>query len=138
MKFYFGFWGWLIYIALCILYNFIEKIKKKKRPVYLASNIWRTYAGLSFLILMSSDDGFDGFDPAYPRTIIPYIPNVIYFMSSFYLFFDAGLNGLRKLAWDYRGSDSGWLDSMKIAFYHVLKGLCFIATVWSIIMLWRR
>lgn len=79
-----------------------------------------------------------GFDPANLVTWIPALPNIVYIVSSFYLFFDAGLNGLRKLRWDYKGKSSGWMDSLGIAAYHVLKVICLAALITSIIMLWRR
>lgn len=137
MSFYLGYFGWVIYIASCVLYNYIRIVKWKKKPVYLASNQWRIFFGLLFLILMSSGDGFNGIDFAYPRTMIRYIPNAIFMLSSFYLFFDAGLNWLRGLHWDYRGEDSGWMDSFKMAVYYAIKIVCAIAYVSSTIILWR-
>lgn len=137
MSLYIGFFGWIIYIALCILYNY-KRIKIWKiKPIYLVSNIWRVFFGSVFLITMSAGDGFNGIDPAYPRTLIPYIPHAIYIASSFYLFFDPGLSWLRGLKWNYRGEDSGWMDSLKLAVYYTIKAMCLVAMVCSTVMLWR-
>ena len=134
MSFYIGFFLWPVIIAATIFLWYRITVRKVK-PTYFASNWSRGIFGAVCLILMTADSGFD---PANLATWIPALPNIVYIVSSFYLFFDAGLNGLRKLAWNYRGSDSGWLDSMKIAMYHVLKVICLIALITSIIILWRR
>src|SRR5688572_13631995 len=131
MSFYIGFFGWVLYIALCMVYNYVKIERFKIKPRYLVSNIWRVMFALVSLIVMSASDGFNGLDLAYFRTYIQYIPNFIFILSSFYLFFDAGLNWLRGKAIDYKGDDSGWTDSMKLAFYYALKALCFIAVIWS-------
>lgn len=134
-SFYIGFFGWLLYIAACIYLNYFNITIRKKKPVYFASNQWRVFFGLVFLLIMSAQDGFNGIDFAYPRTMIPYIPHAVYILSSFYLFFDPGLNWLRGKRWNYRGKSSGYLDRSKIVFYYALKLVCLIGFVYSLITL---
>lgn len=131
------YFGWLLYVAVCIALNWFNITIRGKKPIYFASNQWRIFFGLVFLILASAKDGFNGIDFAYPRTLIPYIPHAIYIVSSFYLFFDAGLNALRGKKWNYRGKSSGWLDRSSIVLYYVLKGIALIGVVVSSIILWR-
>lgn len=133
---HFGFHGWLLYIAICILYNYVKIKKWKINPRYFVSNQWRAFFGLVSLITMSAADGFNGWDPAYLSTWIPYIPNVVYILSSFYLFFDLGLNALRGKRWNYRGKSSGWLDRSKIVVYYSLKVLSLAGLIVSIIIIW--
>lgn len=132
MSFYIGFYGWILYIAVCIGINYIKWLKHI-RPRYLVSNIWRAFFGFVFLVIMSARDGFNGIDPAYPRTLLPYIPHAVYIVTSFYLSFDPGLNWLRGLSAFYRGKDSGIFDTMRIGFYYTLKVVCAIGLVWSVI-----
>ena len=134
---YIGFFGWLLYIAICIVFNYVKITKYKIKPRYFVSNQWRVFFGLVFLIIVSAGDGFDGIDFAYPRTLIPYIPHMVYILSSFYTFFDLGLNGLRGKRWSYRGKDSGWLDKTKIVVYYSIKVVALIGLIISIIMIWK-
>lgn len=132
--FYIGFFGWPVIIAATIFLNWYRIEKLHSKPHYFSSNWSRGIFGFAFLALMAADKNFD---PGYLSSWISVFPEVVYILSSFYLFFDAGLNGLRGKKWDYKGDDSGWLDSMKIALYYVLKGLCLIALVWSSVILWH-
>ncbi len=134
MSFYIGFFLWPVIIAATIFLNWYRITIRKVKPTYFASNWSRGIFGALCLILMTADSGFD---PANLVTWIPALPNIVYIVSSFYLFFDAGLNGLRKLRWDYKGESSGWMDSLSIAAYHVLKVICLAALITSIIILWR-
>lgn len=136
VSFYFGFFGWLVYIAACIVLNWYNITIRGKKPVYFASNQWRAFFGIIFLIIMSAQDGFNGIDFAYPRTLIPYIPHAVYILSSFYLFFDPGLNWLRGKRWNYRGKSSGWIDRSKIAVYYTVKAVALAGLVCSIIIIW--
>lgn len=130
--FHIGFYGWPVYIAICVLYNYVKIDIWKIKPRYFVSNTWRAYFGMVCLILMTIRDGFD---PAYLYTWVAAIPSIVYIASSFYLFFDLGLNALRGKKWNYRGKSSGWIDRSKIIFYYGLKCLCLTGLVYSLIAL---
>lgn len=131
-QFLIGFYGWIFYIIICMVYNYVKIDIFKIKPRYFVSNTWRAYFGLVALILMTIQDGFD---PATLRTWIPAIPPIMYIVCSFYLFFDAGLNALRGKEWDYKGDSSGWFDSFKYALYYVLKTVCAIGLTWALIVI---
>ena len=135
-RFALAYFGWLLYIVACFVFNYVKITKFKIRPRYFVSNQWRVFFGLVFLILLTVRKDFDPASNFFYQ-IWKVSPEIVYIVSSFYLFFDLGLNGLRKLHWDYKGEDSGWADSMKLAFYYVLKALCFVALIWSTVILWR-
>lgn len=137
MSFIVWYFGWILYIAICIVFNWFNITIREKKPVYFASNQWRAFFGFVFLILASAPDGFNGIDLAYPRTFIPYIPHAVYIISSFYVFFDAGLNWLRGKKWNYRGKSSGWLDRTKIVIYYTLKVIALAGLITSSIILWK-
>ena len=130
--FYVGFYGWPLIIAATIYLNWYRITKRHLKPYYFASNWSRAIFGAVCLILMTIDKGFD---PANLATWIPALPSIVYIVSSFYLFFDAGLNGLHKLRWDYKGKDSGVLDKLPKPLYYVLKAVCLAALVLSTIAL---
>lgn len=134
MKFYIGFFLWPIIIAATIWLNWYRIEKRHLKPNYFPSNWSRGIFGFVCLALMVPK-----FDPLGSwRSWIEAAPAIVYIVSSFYLFFDAGLNGLRHLRWDYKGEYSGWFDSMKIAAYHVFKVVCLVALITSIIILWQN
>ena len=138
IQFYFGFYGWQFTVIATIVLNWYRIDIRGLKPHYLSANYSRAFFGFVCLILMSAQDGSNGIDLAYPRTFIPYIPHMVYILSSFYLFFDAGLNGLRGKRWNYRGKSSGWFDRMKIVFYYTLKAICLAGLIVSIIVIWQN
>lgn len=132
IHFFIGLFGWPVYIAICMVYNYIKIEKWKIKPRYFVSNTWRFFFGFVALILMTVHEGFD---PAYLSTWeTAKIPS-LYIGSSFYLFFDPGLNWLRGKRWNYRGKSSGWLDRSKIVFYYTLKVCCLAGFIYSLIRL---
>ena len=133
--FHIGFYGWLVIIAGTIVLNWYRITKRGLKPHYFSANYSRAFYGLVCLILMSARDGFDGLDLFVFYTWIPYIPNIIYIISSFYLFFDAGLNGLRGKPIDYQGKDSGYFDKLKKLLYYTLKGLCLATLIYTLVIL---
>lgn len=134
IQFYLGFYGWPVIIAATIFLNWYRITKRHLKPYYFASNWSRGIFALVCLVLM-----IPSFDPLGSwASWITALPAIVYICSSFYLFFDAGLNGLRKLRWDYKGESSGWMDSLSIAAYHVLKVVCLVALITSIIILWPQ
>lgn len=64
-----------------------------------------------------------------------YYPLLIFQISSHYLIFDPFLSWLRKLPWDYRGEDSGYLDKLPLPLYYGLKVLCVGLLIYSTVML---
>lgn len=126
--------SWLLYIATCVGYNWYVIEKRKKRPNYPAAKRWRVFWGLVFLIWMNPS-----FDPAnhFFYQILKVFPSAVFIISSWYLFFDLGLNKARGLDWNYRGKDSGTLDASQLWVYYGLKILCAIALPISIIILMR-
>jgi hypothetical protein len=124
-----GFIGWLLYIALCVGYNYWLIEIEKKHPNYLGANIWRCFWGVVFLIGMNPD-----FDPAnyLLYQLLKVFPTAVYEAASFYLLFDPSLNIARRKPALYRGAHSGWLDSLPVDIYYVLKIVSLIGLVWSI------
>lgn len=137
IKFILGFFGWLIIIAATIFLNWYRIKRRGLKPHYFAATWSRAIFGLICFIIMTADNGFNAPDFAYPVTLIPYLPHAVYIWSSFYVFFDPGLNALRGKRWNYRGKSSGWLDRSKIIFYYALKVICLIGFVTSIVVLWQ-
>lgn len=133
IPFYLGFYGWPVIIAATIFLNWYRITKRHVKPYYFSSNWSRAIFGLACLVMM-----VPGFDPLGNfHSWITALPGIVYISSSFYLFFDLGLNAARKKHWDYQGEDSGWLDSLNIAMYNVLKALSFVSLIWSVIVLFR-
>lgn len=133
INFYIGFFGWMVIIVTTVWLNWYRITKRKLKPHYLSATYSRIFFGAICLFLM-----VPSLDPLTLRSWIPALPTVIYIVSSFYLLFDIGLNAARKKRWDYQGEHSGWLDSMKKAIYHTMKAVCFVALLWSIIMIWEN
>jgi hypothetical protein len=129
-----GFYGWILYLAYAIWFNYFRTDVRHVKPVYINANWARFIAGSIALICMTVKDGFDPATHFWQqlwnvRFVIGYIT------SSFYLFFDPGLNWLRGKKANYKGQHSGWLDSAKMWVYYAIKILCVIILVWSLIKL---
>lgn len=137
IQFYFGFYGWTAIIAVTIFLNWYRITKRHMKPYYFSSNWSRGIFGAICLVLMTVDKGFDPANHFFYQ-LWKVAPEIVYICSSFYLFFDAGLNGLRKLRWDYQGETSGWMDSLSIAAYHIFKVVGLVALITSIIILWHQ
>ena len=129
-----GFYGWIIYIAICILYNYIKIEKWKVKPRYFVSNQWRAFFGLVALILMTVDKGFDPANHFWFQ-MWKVSPEIGYILSSFGLFFDPGLNALRRKPVAYQGKDSGILDKLRKPLYYSLKTLCLVTLVYTLIVI---
>lgn len=127
--------GWLLYIAYVVWFNYFKVEDRHKKPVYLNTNWARFIAGSIALISMTVKDDFDPLGN--PLTILAAWPAIVFIISSFYLFFDLGLNKARGKKWDYRGTNSGYLDKAKKWLYYSLKILCAIALPISTIILLR-
>ena len=122
---------WLVYILLCVAYNYVKIEKRKKRPDYLVANVWRVFFGAVFLIASNPN-----FDPVgNPFTIIQALPFSVFQVTSFYILFDLLLNLLRGKKWNYKGKASGYLDSLPMWAYYTLKIVCLVGLVNSIIIL---
>ena len=130
IKFFIGFFGWLGFIRLEVGRNYQLIEVEKERPNYLHSFGFRAFFAIACLALMAQN-----FDPfvEWKRSL----PFVIYEVTSFYLAFDFLLNKRRGKAWDYQGSQSGWLDSLGKEYYYYLKILCAILFVCSVFFIFR-
>ena len=133
--FWIGFIGGPIIIAATIALNWYRIEIRKVKPHYFSSNLSRGVFGFACLVLMTIDLGFD---PAYRSTWIPVLPAIGYIGSSFYLFFDPGLNVARGEEVDYQGKDSGLLDKLKKPAYYALKVATAAILIVSITKLFPR
>ena len=131
--------GWLLYIGLCVWYNYYLIEVKKKRPNYTKAIIWRCFWGGVFIIWANPgfDPGINPFGAYFWIQIWSVLPTAVYEATSFYLLFDPGLSIARGLGIFYRGKDSGLLDKSPLWVYYSLKILCAIALPISIIILMR-
>lgn len=133
MKFYIGFFLWLVFIAWEVRRNYRIIEVHKERPDYLNSFGVRCFFGTLSLFLMCQS-----WDPAYFDTWIEAFPAIVYELTSFYLFFDPALNIARGKPWDYQGKDSGMVfDKLPVWIYYILKVACAVALVISIYVIWR-
>lgn len=133
MKFYIGFFLWLVFIAWEVRRNYRIIEVHKERPDYLNSFGVRCFFGTLSLFLMCQS-----WDPGYWSTWIQALPAIVYELSSFYTVFDPALNIARGKPWDYQGKDSGMVfDKLPKWLYYSLKVLCVIALVVSIVVLWK-
>lgn len=134
--FYIGFYGFLLYIAICISYQWFEIVKRHIHPVYFRSNWARFIFGSIALILMTVDKGFD---PAnhFLYQIWKVSPEIVFILSSWGLLFDPGLNIARGKDIDYQGKTSGWLDKLPKWAWYALKAVCLVVFIISIIILLR-
>ena len=122
---------WFLFIPLEVYRNYFLIEKRKVRPNYLHSFIFRAFFGLLCLIL------------TYPYTFDPvvngleYWPFVVFECSSFWLLFDPTLNVIRGKPVFYKGKTSCWLDSLNHIIYWTLKvcaliGLIFVTKYYLI------
>ena len=120
---------WIIFIILEIIRNYILIEKKKIRPNYAGSFIWRAFFGLVCYIL--AHRGY--VDPIV--NIVNNIPFIIWQLTSFWIFFDIGLNLSRGKPIGYKGKTSGWLDRLPVAYYWLFKVIALIIMVYTIIFI---
>lgn len=123
---------WFLFIGLEIYRNYFLIEKRRMKPSYLDSFIFRAFFGMICLFIM-----YRGFDPLGDYTTIwKAIPIVAFEVSSFYLLFDPILNLLRGKPILYRGKSSGWLDSLSLKlgtpFYILLKIFTLIILIISL------
>lgn len=133
--FWVGFIGWLVIIAATIGLNWYRIEKLRSKPHYFGSNWSRSIFGFACVVLMTADTGFD---PAYIDTWREAMPSAGYVGSSFYLFFDPGLNVARRKDLDYRGKNSGWLDKLPKLAYYVLKLITLAVLIFSLTQIFPR
>lgn len=108
---------WLIYILLEAVIQF-KLISKGNKPNYLQLFIIRGMAAILFGgIVMNVTNWQDGF-------IL-----LGWQICSFYVLFDIILNCLRKKKWNYKGKESGWLDSLSYPIYYTIKLLTLIFAI---------
>lgn len=126
--FYFGFVGWIVFIAGEAYRNYWMPKRQGKRPNYLGNFMYRSFFGLVCFIMMNPD-----FDPLYDlRTVWQGRWIAGYQVSSFYLSFDPLLNAFMKRRWNYKGKNSGWLDKLSMGLYYSLKIACVILLGYSL------
>lgn len=118
---------WLIFIGLEIYRNYFLIKKKKVKPIYIHSFIIRAISGILIAI---STDPFGLW-----LNIIQSVPIIVFEITSFYILFDPILNKLLSNKWNYRGLESGWFDSLPLPIYYIMKILCIIGLIVSIIIL---
>lgn len=115
---------WLTFILLEVYRNYVLIEKRRIRPNYGGSFVFRAFFGLLCLILANPD-----FDPLVNG--LDYWPFVVFECTSFWLLFDPLLNITRKKPLGYRGKTSGWLDSLNPLIYWVLKALAAFGLIFA-------
>jgi hypothetical protein len=110
---------WLIYILLEAFIQY-KSIKAGNKPSYL----------VLFLIrgIFSILQGGLILDVQYNTWQYPVLLG--FQACSFWIVFDLVLNLLRKEKWDYKGSNSGYLDKIPSSYYLTLKFLVFIGAIY--------
>lgn len=101
-----------ILIAIAIVLNWYMIEKKNTKPFYLQSFIGRGFVGILYGIYLDITYGIfpDMTIATYWET---FVVSFLFFggiCSSFYTFFDPGLNIARSKPILYTGKTSGWLD----------------------------
>lgn len=120
---------WFAFIVGHAWHDYKQIRDENERPNYLLSFTIRGFVAILHAIL------FD------PHNFLDWLPVLIFQVTSFYLFFPALLNILRKKELFYVGHHSGYLDSY---FYkHRISHLIFIAMVLvlfvlSVIVIYQR
>jgi hypothetical protein len=108
---------WLLYILIEIgIHYYIIEIKKS-RPFYLHFFLQRGIMAILHGVLLDVDSWEE------------YMPIFLFQISSFWIFFDLGLNLMRDKKWWYKGKNSGWLDRLPVGIYWVLKSIVFIVFI---------
>jgi len=103
---------WFLYIIAEALIQ-AHYIKEGNRPNYLQLFIIRGMASIFHGVIVNVQP--------YPWYDYPLL--VLWQASSFWIFFDLILNELRGKPLDYKGENSGWLDSLPEFWYWIGKCL---------------
>lgn len=123
--------NWIEYIIIDILWNVIKIKVRKKKPNYLGAFCRRVLVGFVNMLILHPE-----FDPVgNPVTILYAAPFVIFEVTSFYLTFDPTLNWFLGRKWYYKGSESGYLDSLPMWAYYSVKVLCLAGLPYSLIQI---
>lgn len=114
---------WILFIGADVYRNWYIIEKKKQRPDYLWSFIFRGWFAVLHGILFN------------PQNVSDAIPIVTYQVTSFWLFFDVALNLARKKHPLYTGANSGWIfDKLGKwpVVYLILKLVALAGMVWAV------
>lgn len=119
---------WLAFIGAEVYRNFYLIEKRKTKPIYLQSFIFRGMAAIAHGILFN------------PENMADYLPIFIFQITSFWLLFDLMLNYLRRKPALYMGEQSGWIDRAftwinSDGFTFFCKLLAFLVCVFSVIVI---
>ena len=112
---------WLLYIAAEIIIQ-NELIKIGWKPNYYQLFILR---GLASVVNGAIID---------VESFSEYFMLLAFQVTSFWILLDLGLNYLRGKVWYYKGKESGWLDSLPLGLYLVLKAIVAVLLIFLTIL----
>jgi len=110
---------WLVYIlSEALIQN--RYIKKGNRPIYILLFIIRgIFALLQGAFILDVQN-----DPWWEWPVL-----LGWQVCSFWVIFDLILNALRNKDWDYKGENSGWLDTLPYKWWYTGKILAILGIV---------
>lgn len=117
---------WVVFIGVEVYRNWYIIEKKKQRPDYVWSFIFRGFFAILHGIWIDVQDLPD------------WCPVLTYQVTSFWLLFDVSLNRARRKQWFYTGENSGWIfDKLGKwpVVYLILKLVALGFMIWSITVL---
>jgi len=119
---------WIAFIIGHAFFDFY-RIGKSEKPIYLQSFIIRGMAAILHALLFN------------PQNVVDWLPVLLFQVTSFWLFFPAFLNGLRRKPLLYVGTDSGWTDAyfLKHPFNQIIaKVAALVLMVLSTVVIYHK